>query len=214
MANTPHSSGHHDHEHHGDHHHHAHDPHDWASADYVFNWAKEQDRMEGEREEAFRLMAETIPYDKKLPIRILDIGAGYGALTQFLLNHFSNATAVCQDGSEEMMKLGCQRMAAHDGRFTYVLSNFGKSGWSKNLSGPFEAVVSAIAIHNVNSPNIIRGIYEEIFTLVRPGGCFLNYDLIQPPWEDQLKWVTQAGFTDVKSFLKKERRSLFGGFRR
>ena len=214
MANTPHSSGHHDHEHHGDHHHHAHDPHDWASAAYVSNWAKGQDQNEAERQEAFRLMAETIPYDKKLPIRILDVGAGYGALTQFLLNHFSNASAVCQDESEEMMKLGCQRMAAYGGRFTYVLSSFGKSGWSKKISGPFEAVVSAIAIHNVNSPNIIRGIYEEIFTLVKPGGCFLNYDLTQPPWQDQLKWVKQAGFTDVKSFLKEERRSLFGGFRR
>lgn len=49
MANTPHSSGHHDHEHHGDHDHHAHDPHDWASADYVSNWAVDQDQKELER---------------------------------------------------------------------------------------------------------------------------------------------------------------------
>ena len=46
------------------------------------------------RQEPFRVLAQTIPYDKKLPIRILDVGAGYGALTQFLLSYFPNATAV------------------------------------------------------------------------------------------------------------------------
>ena len=64
------------------------------------------------RQEPFRVLAQTIPYDKNLPIRILDVGAGYGALTQFLLSQFPNATAVCQDGSEEMAKIGQERMAA------------------------------------------------------------------------------------------------------
>ena len=56
------------------------------------------------------MLAKTIPYDKKLPIRILDVGAGYGALTQFLLSYFPKATAVCQDGSKEMAKLGGGRL--------------------------------------------------------------------------------------------------------
>lgn len=210
MSKSPHSSQHsHDHAH-GDHDHH----HDWHSHEYVSKWAEKQDPLESDRQEQFRLMAQAIPYDKTLPIKILDVGAGYGALTQFLLNYFPNATAVCQDGSEEMMKLGRQRMASCGGRFSYVLCNFGKSGWSQKVTGPFEAVVSSIAIHNVNSPNVIRGIYEEIFTLVKPGGCFLNYDLVQPPWEDQLKWVKQAGFADAKNFWKAERRALFGGFKK
>lgn len=159
-------------------------------------------------------MAETIPYDKQLPIKILDVGAGYGALTQFLLNSFPNTTAVCQDGSEEMMKLGHQRMASFDGRFSYVVCNFSKSGWSQKVSGPFEAVVSSIAIHNVNSPNIIRGIYDEIFPLLKSGGCFLNYDLMISPLQDHMKWLRQAGFQAVGVIWQDERRALFGGFKR
>ena len=214
MANTPHSSGHHDHEHHGDHEHHVHDPHDWASADYVSNWAKEQDQKEAERQEAFRLMAETIPYDKKLPIKILDVGAGYGALTQFLLNHFSNATVVCQDGSEEMMKLGCQRMADIKGRFEYVLCDFSKAGWSAKVPGSFDAVVSSLAIHNVQNPSVVRSIYQEIFPLVKNGGCFLNYDLTMIPLEDHLEWLRGAGFPTVSFCWRDEKRALFGGFRK
>ena len=216
MPKLPNSIEHHHHDQHDSHEHghHDHNPHNWDSPEYVSHWAEGQDQKELDRQEAFRLLAETIPYDKSLPIRILDVGAGYGALTQFLLGYFPNATAVCQDGSEEMIKLGRYRLASYRGRFTSVPCNFSKSGWSRELTGPFEAVVSSIAIHNVNSPSIIRGIYDEIFPLVKPGGCFLNFDLIQPPWEDQLRWVKQAGFADVKFFWKEARRALFGGFKR
>src|SRR5574341_236063 len=104
---------------------HGHDHHHWESAEYVLNWAEGQDPKEKHRQEAFRLLADTIPYDETRPIKILDLGAGYGALTQFLLTRFPKATAVCQDGSEEMAKLGRERMKTFAGRFEYVLCDFG-----------------------------------------------------------------------------------------
>ena len=69
MASTSHSS-----------HQHRHDHHDWDSPNYVSDWAAGQDQKEKDRQEPFRVLAETIPYDKALPIRILDVGAGYGAV--------------------------------------------------------------------------------------------------------------------------------------
>jgi ubiquinone/menaquinone biosynthesis C-methylase UbiE len=193
---------------------HRHDHHDWDSTDYVSKWAQGQDPKEIHREEAFSLLANTIPYDKTRPIKILDIGAGYGALTKFLLELFPKATAICQDGSEEMAKLGRERMKHLSGRFEYVLCDFGKQGWSKLVPGPFDAIVSSIAIHNVGSPNIIRGIYEDAHTLVKPSGCFLNFDRPRPPWEDQLKWLRGAGFEEVKIFWQGDNRAVFGGFRK
>ncbi len=194
-------------------HHHAH-PHDWASADYVAKWAKGQDPKEANRQHAFSLMGDTIPYAKTQAITILDLGAGYGALTKFLLERFPNATAVCQDGSEEMAKLGRERMKEVDGRFTYVIADFSRHGWSKLMPGPFEAVVSSIAIHNVNRPYIIRGIYEDAYALVRPGGCLLNFDRHEPPVEEQMDWLRGVGFEDVQCFWQDSHRALFGGFRR
>jgi ubiquinone/menaquinone biosynthesis C-methylase UbiE len=203
MSNTSHSSANHDHDH-----------HDWDSPDYVSKWAAGQDQKEANRQQAFSLMADTIPCDKTQAITILDLGAGYGAVTKFLLERFPNATAVCQDGSEEMAKLGRERMKDFQSRFAYVLADFSRHGWSKLLPGPFEAIVSSIAIHNVNSPNIIRGIYEDAYTLVKPGGCFLNFDRHHPPIDDQMKWLRQAGFVDVKCFWRDDSRALFGGFKK
>jgi tRNA (cmo5U34)-methyltransferase len=192
---------------------HRHDHHDWDSAEYVSSWAKGQDPKEKNRDAAFTLLADTIPFDKKLPIRILDLGAGYGALTQFLLNRFPKATAVCQDGSKEMAKLGTERMKNLAGRFEYILCDFAKGDWSQKLTGPFEAVVSSIAIHNVREPKIIRRIYRDVFPLVKAGGCFLNFDRPRPPWEEQMEWLRGAGFKAVKIFWRGGDRAVFGGFK-
>jgi SAM-dependent methyltransferase len=126
-TSKPSHPSHHDNEHAHQHSHHDHS-HDWSSSEYVANWAVDQDQKEAERLEQFRLLAQTIPFDNHLPIKILDVGAGYGALTRFLLDSFPNATAVCQDGSDEMTKLGQERMADIKGRFEYVLCDFSKAG--------------------------------------------------------------------------------------
>jgi len=188
--------------------------HDWSSRQYVSQWATDQDQREVDRQKIFRLIAKTVPYDQEASITILDVGAGYGALTKFLLKHFSNATAVCQDGSDEMAKLGRKRMNDLKDRVKYVLCDFSKRGWSRKIKGPFEAVVSSIAIHNVRSPEIIRAIYSETFSLVKPGGCFLNFDRMTPSLKDQIEWLKEAGFENVKTFWDGGRRALVGGFKK
>jgi cyclopropane fatty-acyl-phospholipid synthase-like methyltransferase len=189
------------------------DHHDWSSQQYVNQWAEGQDRREVEREEIFHLIARTLSDDSQAALTILDLGAGYGALTQFLLKHFPNSTALCQDGSEEMAKLGRQRMEHLTGRFDYVLCDFSKPGWRYKIDGCFDAVVSAIAIHNVRSPEIIKSIYTETFLLVETGGLFLNFDRMTPSKEDQLAWLQEAGFRDVQCFWDGGRRALVGGYR-
>jgi len=190
------------------------DHHDWDSKKYVAEWAARQDERETERREVFELIAGTLPYEREAAITILDLGAGYGALSQFLLDRFPNARAVCQDGSEEMVKLGRKRMARLNGRVKFVLCDFSKSGWSRKLKGSFEAVVSSIAVHNVRSHETIRAIYGETFSLVKPGGCFLNFDRMTPSLKQQNKWLAQAGFENVQCFWDGGRRALVGGFRR
>jgi SAM-dependent methyltransferase len=215
MADSSHPTGDHHHNRQGEQgHQHGHGSHDWSSPEYVAKWMTGQDPKEADRRDAFGVLADTIPYDKAQSIRILDLGAGYGALTQFLLERFPNATAICQDGSQEMAKLSSERMQHLTGRFEYVFCDFSRHGWSKVIPGTFDAVVSSIAIHNVRSPDFIRGIYEESYKLVKPGGCFLNFDRPRPPWEDQMQWLRIAGFQDVKIFWQGENRAVFGGFRK
>lgn len=189
------------------------DHHDWSSQEYVNRWAERQDEREVDREEIFRLVARTLSEDPRAALNILDLGAGYGALAQFLLDHFPNAQAVCQDGSAEMAKLGRKRMDHLKGRFDYILCDFSKPGWSRKIKGSFDSVVSAIAIHNVRSPEIIQSIYGEAFSLVKTGGCFLNFDRMTPSRETQLTWLKRAGLSNVRCFWDGGRRALVGGYK-
>ena len=53
-------------------------------------------------------------------------------------------------------------------------------GGGDGLGGPFDAVVSSIAIHNLRQPALIHDVYREVATVVAPGGAFLNLDYIFP----------------------------------
>ena len=126
------------------------DHHDWAARDYCRAvGAIGRIPKEADRQDAFKVLADSLPFEPSAEITILDIGAGYGALISFLLGEFSNAKAVCHDGSAEMLALGRTRLARLKGRVKFVQSDLSKSGWSKKIKGSFDAVVSSIAIHNV-----------------------------------------------------------------
>ena len=190
------------------------DHHDWSSKKYVADWAERQDKREIEREKIFGSIAAILSKDQNVVLEFLDLGAGYGALAWFLLEYFPNAKAVCQDGSAEMARLGRKRMEPFQGRFKYVVCDFSKPGWSRKIKGSFDAVVSSIAIHNVRSPEIIRSIYQETFGLLKPCGCFLNFDRMTPSQKEQLAWLREAGFADVKCFWDGGRRAIVGGYRK
>ena len=190
------------------------DHHDWDSRDYVREWAERQDAGKPHREPAFAVIADTMPFEKNAQIKILDIGSGYGALTLFLLTEFPGAQAVCHDGSAEMLSLGREHLAAFKGRVKFIQSDLSKPGWSKKLQGPFDTVVSSIAIHNVREYETIRSIYAETFAALNPGGCFLNLDRMRPSVDDQLQWLRDGGFVKVKSFWDGGKRAIVGGFKK
>jgi len=189
------------------------DNHDWASDEYVKEWAERQDAAKPHRDAAFTVIAGTLPFEKNAPVKFLDIGSGYGALAAFLLTHFPNAQAVCHDGSAEMLALGREHLAGFNGRVQFVQSDLSKSGWSKKLDGAFDAAVSSIAIHNVREYDTIRSIYGETFTALNAGGCFLNLDRMRPSVDEQLQWLRDGGFANVKSFWDGGKRAIVGGFK-
>ena len=155
-----------------------HGRHDWHSSQYVEDWIASAATRDDERRINLRRVVSLIPRETDAAIRVLDVGAGYGALSAQVLERFPQAQLVCQDFSEPMFAQARKRLAWASERITFTHRDLSDPGWSHALAGPFDAVVSAIAIHNVRYPERIRAIYSEIFDVVAPGGCFLNYDLI------------------------------------
>ena len=199
--------------------------HDWHSREYVDDWVSSTEKLEEVRLAMLRRVAGLIPHDTGSEIHVLDIGAGYGLLSEQVLERFPRAQVVCHDFSEPMFAHAKERLARASERVSFAKGDLRDPSWHASLSGPFDAVVSSIAIHNVRYPERIRAIYSETFPLVGPGGCFFNYDMlssgtdaspseVEPATlENQLRWLREAGFRDVDCFGKTPPNSaIIGGF--
>ena len=157
-----------------------HPGHDWQSQEYVDSWIGRDATRDEDRRQHLQRMAALLPYDLDAEIRVLDVGAGYGAASQAVLETFPNAHVVLQDFSAPMLEHARQRLARYEGRTSYVLADFTDPKWVEAVGQPADAAVSAIAIHNLRGPETIARIYSDIFTIVKPGGAFLNWELAWP----------------------------------
>ncbi len=193
-----------------------HGHHDWHSREYVDRWISTDATRDAQRRPLLQRVASLIPNDPAGRIKVLDVGAGYGSLGAVVLERFPSARLVCQDFSESMFAHARDRLAWAADRVSYAKSDLMQPAWTKDLGAPFDAIVSAIAIHNVRSPERIHAIYEEIAALLSPGGCFINCDLVFGPpasLETQLDWLREAGLERVERFWQERRSVIMGGFK-
>ena len=160
-----------------------HTGHHWQEADRVRDFVERMDRRAGERDPQFRLMARIVGRPSDAPLRILDLGAGYGAAAAALLAAYPSAHAVLLDASDEMIRVGGEGMAGFTGRYEYVKGDFGPGMLPEGARGPFDVVVSSSAIHHLPADGI-RSLYRDIHKVLVPGGVFLNLDLVAAPDEE------------------------------
>jgi len=150
----------------------------WGSRDFIERWTN-KGWQAPIREVQTAMALRMIPHPSDAPIRVLDIGAGYGALAVAVLMERPNATAVCLDASEAMLKLGKERTENIKDRIRFVQGSLENPDWLKSVEGTFDAVISSRALHHFTENQRRRYIFKEVFELVRAGGCFLNADNVK-----------------------------------
>ena len=165
-----------------------------------------------------------------LPGGILDLGCGDGRLTALVLAAYPESSAICVDMSPPMLDAVAERFDGDD-RVTIVAHDLDKP---LPFDGPFDAVISSLAIHHVEDERK-RTLYAEIASLLAPGGVFANLEIVESPtpalhdqWRDemgarhdasdrlapvgpQLAWLREAGFQDVDCIWKWRALALLRG---
>lgn len=174
--------------------------HDWQSAEYVAEWiASDATRDEERRPILHRMVADT-PFDKDAPIRVLDVGGGYGVVTEEALKVYPHAKVVLQDYSAPMLERARERLRPYAGQVDYVLCDLRDPAWTDRVAGPFDLAVSALALHNLRDPALIAACYRGISGLLVPGGVFVNCDRFDRVGgvEENLRSLRDAGFIEAK----------------
>jgi tRNA (cmo5U34)-methyltransferase len=157
------------------------DHHDWTSEAYVAEWVERQQSRDPARAERLQLLCDLLPLPEDARGTILDVGAGYGPVSKYILDRFPNATCIAQDGSAPMLQCARQLMAGYAARFTPHQSDLFDQSWLPQQYGPFDAAVSALCLHNLRDFGRISEIYRDIRAHLKPGGVFLNLDLLNAP---------------------------------
>ncbi len=189
----------------------------WYSPEYVDSWLANRTMQASYRPSREKLVS-MLPFQPEAIIRVLDIGSGDGALSLIVLEAYPEAQVVCLDFSEIMLAHARQRLAQFSKRVSFVKSNLQDPTWTHGIEETFDAVVSSIAIHDVDEPTPdappppgrIRKIYSEIFGLVKPGGVFFNYDFflnadfVTPPGSIVREVYLKAQLTAYQALMKVE----------
>ena len=183
-------------------------PHDWHSTDYVAEWITRDAARDPERRPLLQQMLSFAPLPRDAELDVLDVGAGYGAVSEEVLQAFPAARVTLQDYSRPMLDHARQRLADQSDQLRYVVCDLVDPSWPKRVGGPFDLAVSAIALHNLREPEKIFACYRAIHDLLKPGGCFLNCDRFVEGVEPHLGALRAAGFDCVECPWRESPRAI------
>ena len=101
---------------------------------------------------------------------ILDIGAGTGLLSGFLLKVYPAASLTLLDLSGEMLAVARRRFGDRENT-RFLVADYREA----DLGGPFDIVCSALSIHHLEREEK-HELYRRVFASLGGGGVFVNAD--------------------------------------
>ena len=187
-----------------------HEKHDWHSPSYVDDWIARDQTRDAERRPRLREMLCAAPLARDAAIAVLDVGGGYGVVSEEVLGLFPRARVTLQDYSRPMLDAARQRLARHHDRVGYALADLRDPAWTDAVGGPFDLAVSAIAIHNLRRLDLIARCYRGIARVLKPGALFLDDDLFDliGGVAAQTESLKAAGFAAVDCLWQEAPRAI------
>lgn len=120
--------------------------------------------------------AELASLGRHGPVRVLDLGAGTGLVSSVLARRLPEASFVLLDESPAMLGGATERLAPLGDRVETVVADLR----DPLPEGPFDAVVSALAIHHLTHEEK-ADLYLRAARCLAPGGVFVNAEQVSGP---------------------------------
>jgi tRNA (cmo5U34)-methyltransferase len=152
------------------------------------------DKVVMKDDELHNYLVNSISFDSNKELNILDLGCGTGHGMLLMLEKFPNSKITGIDFSNKMILASKEKLKDFSDRIKLLEKDFNEIEFNEK----YDAIVSAIAIHNSSHEQKIR-LFKKIFDSLNENGIFINADFIQgesSELEIQYKNI-------YKTFLKK-----------
>lgn len=117
--------------------------------------------------------------------KILDLGAGTGLLTKFLLKKYPKANYTLVDIADGMLDIARERFSGFDN------INFKVEDYREGITGGnYEAIISSMSIHHLDS-NEKSQLYKNIYNSLEDNGVFVNADQVKGE-DDEAESITKG----------------------
>jgi len=109
--------------------------------------------------------------------RFMDLGCGDGILGAAILGEYPSAHGVFVDFSGPMLEQAREQLKDYAGQLAFENLDYGDPAWMDWMQAQarFDAIASGYSIHHQPDARK-RQVYEEIFSLLKPGGWFVNIE--------------------------------------
>jgi len=120
------------------------------------------------------LMMDLIPFERKVPFKALDLGAGTGILSRLLLDTFPNAKVTIFDLSPVMLETCRKKLWAYPNRAGYIQGDFNKDDFGEN----YDVVFTGLVLQHADDAGK-RAFFKKAHSKMKPGGILLSRDIVR-----------------------------------
>src|SRR5215831_13122158 len=143
----------------------------------VAGYDSDMELMHPNRNKMLQIMLELLPIPAGASFVALDLGVGTGFFSNAILDQFPNCRVIAVDGAASMVEMAKSRLGPVADRVDFLVGDFRDLPKLLPDPQPLDLVYSAFALHHL-TPQEKLGVVRDVVGLLKPGGWFLNADLI------------------------------------
>jgi len=138
---------------------------------------------------------------------ILDIGAGTGLLSAFLMKRYPEASFTLIDISEKMLDMAKDRFG-NKSNVKYIAADYSKYDFTEK----YDLVVSAVSIHHLEDEEK-KELYKKSYSILKEKGVFINADQVhgETPFIENLNKTTWKQHVEISGLPEEE---ILAGYER
>ncbi|AKB28776.1 Methyltransferase [Methanosarcina siciliae T4/M] len=138
---------------------------------------------------------------------IMDIGAGTGLLSAFLMKRYPEASFTLIDISEKMLAMAKDRFG-NNSNVKYIAADYSKYDFVDR----YDIVISALSIHHLEDKKK-EELYKKSYSILKENGVFINADQVhgETPFIENLNKTTWRQYVETSGLPEEE---ILAGYER